>query len=256
MNNFVDTFFNWELISQVLPELLTTGLKNTLLLAIGASILGFIVALPVALMGLSHRWYLVAPARIFVDIFRGLPAILTILLFGQALSPLGLRLFGPSPFPLAIFALGLITAAYTAEILRAGIQSVERGQLEAARALGMSYAAAMRLAIIPQGLRRVIPTLVNQFIAVIKDSSLVYTLGLIADEREVFRIGQDASVSNANLSPLVAAGLIYLLITVPLTHIVNLIDRRLREGRIPVAVDPAEAGQSGTVDDLDPVTRH
>lgn len=120
----------------------------------------------------------------------------------------------------------------------------------------MSYAAAMRLAIIPQGLRRVIPTLVNQFIAVIKDSSLVYTLGLIADEREVFRIGQDASVSNANLSPLVAAGLIYLLITVPLTHIVNLIDRRLREGRIPVAVDPAEAGQSGTVDDLDPVTRH
>lgn len=99
MNNFVDTFFNWELISQVLPELLTTGLKNTLLLAIGASILGFIVALPVALMGLSHRWYLVAPARIFVDIFRGLPAILTILLFGQALPHWASDYSAPHPSP-------------------------------------------------------------------------------------------------------------------------------------------------------------
>ncbi len=257
MDSFVQTFLNWDLISQALPDLLTTGIKNTLLLSIGASILGFLVAVPVALLGLSHHWYLVAPARLFTDVFRGLPAILTILLFGQALSPLGVRLFGPSPFPLAIVALGLITAAYTGEILRAGIQSVEKGQLEAARALGMSYSAAMRLAIVPQGLRRVIPSLVNQFIAVIKDSSLVYTLGLIADEREIFRIGQDASVSNANLSPLVAAGLVYLILTVPLTHVVNVIDRRLREGRTPFE-EPTDAptGDHGPVaDDLLPLSR-
>ena len=262
MDNFLQTFLNWELISEVLPDLLTTGIKNTLLLALGASVVGFVVALPVALMGLSHRWYLLLPARVFTDVFRGLPAILTILLFGQALSPLGMSLFGPSPFPLAIVALGLITAAYTGEILRAGIQSVEKGQLEAARALGMSYGAAMRLAVVPQGIRRVIPTLVNQFIAVIKDSSLVYTLGLIADEREIFRIGQDASVSNANLSPLVAAGLVYLLLTVPLTHIVNAIDRRLREGRTPFEEPPtALPGGPGSAspaatDELLPLGRH
>jgi polar amino acid transport system permease protein len=257
MNDFLQTFFNWELISGVLPDLLTTGIKNTLLLAVGASIVGFVVALPLALMGLSHRRWVVLPARIFTDVFRGLPAILTILLFGQALSPLGLKLFGPSPFPLAIVALGLITAAYTGEILRAGIQSVEKGQLEAARALGMSYGAAMRLVIIPQGIRRVIPTLVNQFIAVIKDSSLVYTLGLVADEREIFRIGQDASVSNANLSPLVAAGLVYLLLTVPLTHIVNRIDRRLREGRVPVEEPLSSQGVPVTPqDELLPLDRH
>ncbi len=260
MDNFLQTFLNWELISGVLPDLLTTGIVNTLLLAVGASVLGFLLALPLALMGLSSRWYLVAPSRVFTDVFRGLPAILTILLIGQALSPLGLRLFGPSPFPLAIVALGLITAAYTGEILRAGIQSVEKGQLEAARALGMSYGAAMRLAVVPQGIRRVIPTLVNQFIAVIKDSSLVYTLGLIADEREIFRIGQDASVSNANLSPLVAAGLVYLLLTVPLTHIVNAIDRRLREGRTPLD-EPSTPLLDGPhdappADTLLPVGRH
>jgi polar amino acid transport system permease protein len=262
MDNFLQTFLNWELISGVLPDLLTTGIKNTLLLALGASVLGFVVALPLALMGLSHRWYLVLPARVFTDVFRGLPAILTILLFGQALSTVGLRLFGPTPFPLAIVALGLITAAYTGEILRAGIQSVEKGQLEAARALGLSYGSAMRLAVIPQGIRRVIPTLVNQFIAVIKDSSLVYTLGLIADEREIFRIGQDASVSNANLSPLVAAGLVYLLLTVPLTHIVNAIDRRLREGRTPFEEPPTalpggpNAAPPAATDDLLTLGRH
>ena len=262
MDNFLQTFFDWDLISQALPDLLTTGIKNTLLLALGASVVGFIVALPVALMALSHHWYLRWPSRVFTDVFRGLPAILTILLFGQALSPLGMSLFGPSPFPLAIVALGLITAAYTGEILRAGIQSVEKGQLEAARALGMSYGAAMRLAVIPQGIRRVIPTLVNQFIAVIKDSSLVYTLGLIAGEREIFRIGQDASVSNANLSPLVAAGFVYLLLTVPLTHVVNAIDRRLREGRTPFEEPPAalpdEPGPAAPVlaDELLPLSRH
>src|SRR3954471_17170314 len=104
MDDFLKTFFDWQLISDVLPELIATGIKNTLLLALGASVVGFVVALPLALMGLSTRWFLRWPARIFTDVFRGLPAILTILLFGQALSPLGMSLFGPSPFPLAIVA--------------------------------------------------------------------------------------------------------------------------------------------------------
>jgi polar amino acid transport system permease protein len=257
MNDLLATFFNWSLMSEVFPDLLTTGIRNTLYLAISSSVLGFVLALLLAVMGLSRHRYFIVPARIFTDVFRGLPAILTILLIGQGLSSIGLKLFGPSPFPLAILALGLITAAYTGEILRAGIQSVERGQLEGARALGMSHGSAMRLVIIPQGIRRVLPSLVNQFIAVIKDSSLVYALGLVADEREVFRIGQDAAVSNANLSPLVAAGLVYLAITVPLTHLVNFIDRRLREGRAPAEEPLNPVGVVGEEpDELVPTDRH
>jgi polar amino acid transport system permease protein len=259
MNNFLETFFNWTYIKQVIPDLLATGLKNTIILAVSASVLGFVLAMILAVMGLSARWYFRLPARIFTDVFRGLPAILTILILGQGLAPLGMKMFGPSPYPLAILALGLITAAYTGEILRAGIQSVEKGQLEGARALGMTRNSAMLLVVIPQGIRRVLPSLVNQFIAVIKDSSLVYFLGLVADEREIFRIGQDAAVTNANLSPLVAAGILYLLMTVPLTHLINYIDKRLREGRPrpvaePLIVVDGEAAPNQPV--LMPTERH
>ncbi len=105
---------------------------------------------------------------------------------------------------MGILALSLIASAYIGEIFRSGIQSVEKGQLEAARALGFSYTSGMRLVVIPQGIRRVLPALVNQFIALVKESSLVYFLGLLASQRELFRIGQDSAATNGNLSPLLA----------------------------------------------------
>ena len=149
----------------------------------------------VAVMGISPSRWLRLPARIYTDLFRGLPAILTILLIGQGFARFSQSIFGPSPYPLGIIALSLIASAYIGEIFRAGIQSVERGQLEACRALGMSYAKAMGLVVVPQGIRRVLPALVNQFIAIVKDSSLVYFLGLLVGERELFRVGQDAAVA-------------------------------------------------------------
>ena len=103
--------------------------------------------------------------------------------------------------------------------------------MEACRALSMSYGQGMRLIIIPQGIRRVLPALVNQFIGNVKDSSLVYFLGLLASEREIFRVGQDQAVLTGNLSPLLLAGVFYLVITVPLTHVVNYIDNTLRLGK-------------------------
>jgi polar amino acid transport system permease protein len=224
-------FLNFHAMQQVLHDLLFTGLRNTLELSLAATGLGLVVGIVLAVMGISRSPWLRGPARVYTDIFRGLPAILTILLVGQGLGQIGLQLFGTSPYPLAILALGLIAGAYLGEIFRAGIQSVEKGQLEACRALGMGYAKAMRLVIIPQGVRRVLPALVNQFIAIVKDSSLVYFLGLVTSERELFRIGQDAAVNTGNLSPLVAAGLCYCLLTIPLTHLVNYVDHRLRAGR-------------------------
>jgi polar amino acid transport system permease protein len=83
----------------------------------------------------------------------------------------------------------------------------------------------MRHVVVPQGIRRILPALANQFISIVKDSSLVYFLGLLTSQRDLFTIGQNTSVNTANLSPLVAAGLVYLLITVPLTHAINHIDR-------------------------------
>ncbi|MGX9346807.1 amino acid ABC transporter permease [Microbacterium sp. KNMS] len=231
LDNIIKTFLDFDAMLQVLPQLLGTGLVNTLFISVFATALGIVIGMILAVMGVARTAWLRVPARIYTDIFRGLPAILTILLIGQGFARMSQQLFGPSPYPLGILALSLIAGAYIGEIFRAGIQAVERGQLEACRALGMTYGSAMRLVVIPQGVRRVLPALVNQFIAIVKDSSLVYFLGLLVSERELFRVGQDAAVLTGNLSPLVLAGVFYLVITVPLTHLVNYFDNRFRTGR-------------------------
>ncbi|WP_305884138.1 amino acid ABC transporter permease/ATP-binding protein [Pleomorphomonas sp. NRK KF1] len=230
------SFLDFDAMAAVLPNMLFIGLKNTLILAFASTILGVLVGIVLAVMGISRSPWVRLPARIYTDIFRGLPAILTILIIGQGFARIGRELFGPSPYPLGIIALSLIAGAYIGEIFRSGIQSVERGQMEACRALSMSYGQGMRLIVIPQGIRRVLPALVNQFIGNVKDSSLVYFLGLLASEREIFRVGQDQSVVTGNLSPLLLAGIFYLVITVPLTHLVNYVDNRLRTGRRPTTL--------------------
>lgn len=230
-NTIIRTFFDFGAMAEVLPQLLAVGLLNTLIISIAATVLGTVLGMVVAVMGISPSKWLRVPARIYTDLFRGLPAILTILLIGQGFARLSQSIFGPSPYPLGIIALSLIASAYIGEIFRAGILSVDKGQGEACRALGMSYAKSMALVVVPQGVRRVLPALVNQFIAIVKDSSLVYFLGLLVSERELFRVGQDAAVLSGNLSPLVAAGLFYLVITVPLTHLVNYFDNKFRTGR-------------------------
>ncbi|MEU9444139.1 amino acid ABC transporter permease [Streptomyces sp. NPDC048304] len=247
MNVFLHNFFDWQLIGQVLPDLLTYGLRNTLVLAVASALLGSVIGMVLAIIGLSHRWWLRLPARIYTDLFRGLPAALTILIVGEGVFSAQVSWL-TSPYPVAILAMSLMSGAYIGEIFRSGIQSVDKGQGEACRALGLTHGQALRLVVVPQGVRRVLPAMVNQFIAIIKDSSLVYFLGLVTSQRELFRIGQDDAMTTGNLSPLLATGLCYLLLTVPLTHLVNHIDRRLRDGSRPAAaaeqpslVDPKEA---------------
>jgi len=231
LNTLRETFLDLDAMGQALPELVRVGLPNTLILALCSAVVGTVVGMLLAVCGLSRSRWLRWPARIYTDIFRGLPAAVTILLIGVGLAPFGLLVWGPNPYPLGILALSLIASAYIGEIFRSGIQSVESGQIEAARALGFSHPSGMRLVVIPQGVRRVLPALVNQFIALIKESSLVYFLGLLATQRDLFRIGQDQAANTGNESALLLAGLFYLVITVPLTHLVNHIDSRLRTGR-------------------------
>ncbi|KKB97650.1 ABC transporter substrate-binding protein/permease [Mycolicibacter arupensis] len=235
-----DSFFDWELYRQALPDLIKTGLPNTLLLTVSGGVIGLLAGLGLAVAGISRTRWLRWPARIYTDIFRGLPEVLIILLIGLAVGPLVGGLTHNNPYPLGIAALGLTAAAYIGEILRSGIQSVEAGQLEASRALGFGYPEAMRLVVIPQGIRRVLPALVNQFIALLKASALLYFLGLVAGQRELFQVGRDFNAQTGSLSPLVAAGLLYLALTIPLTHLVNVVDHRLRRGRPPEADDSVE----------------
>ncbi|RWP21230.1 MAG: amino acid ABC transporter permease/ATP-binding protein [Mesorhizobium sp.] len=230
-DTFARSFLDFQAMADVLPNMVTVGLKNTLILAVASTFFGTLIGIVLAVMGISENRPLKLLARVYTDIFRGLPAIVTILIIGQGFARLGRDLFGPSPYPLGILALSLIAGAYIGEIFRAGIQSVERGQIDATRTLGMTYGQGMRLVVIPQGIRRVLPALVNQFIGNVKDSSLVYFLGLLASERELFRVGQDQAVLTGNLSPLLLAGVFYLVITVPLTHLVNYIDARMRVGK-------------------------
>jgi polar amino acid transport system substrate-binding protein len=238
LSQLADSFLDWDLYKQAVPVLLKTGLPNTLILTVCASVIALVLGIGLAIAGISTARWLRWPARIYTDIFRGLPEVVIILLIGLGVGPIVGGLTGNNPYPLGIAALGLMAAAYVGEIFRSGIQSVEAGQLEASRALGFSYPASMRLVVVPQGIRRVLPALVNQFISLLKASSLVYFLGLVANQRELFQVGRDLNAQTGNLSPLVAASLFYLILTIPLTHLVNYIDARLRKGKPAEPEDP------------------
>jgi polar amino acid transport system permease protein len=231
IERLIDLLFNFEVMGQALPTLFTEGLRITLIISVGGMLIGLVAGTVLAVMGISRRLWVRLPSRVFVDLFRGLTAILVIFLVGFGLPTAGFRPFGREVLAYATLALGIIATAYITEIIRAGIQSVDKGQMEAARSLGMGYLQAMWLIVVPQGVRRVLPPLTNEFIALTKDSSLVFILGLTLGERDLFRIGQQTATQTGNMSGLVAAGLFYLAITIPLTRVVNYMDKRAREGR-------------------------
>ena len=192
----------------------------------------------------GRRW-LRWPARVYTDIFRGLPEVVIILLIGLGVGPMVGGLTGNNPYPLGIAALGLMAAAYIGEIFRSGIQSVEAGQLEASRALGFSYpvvdAAGGGAAGHSAGAARA----GEPVHLAAEGPSLVYFLGLVANQRELFQVGRDLNAQTGNLSPLVAAGLFYLLLTIPLTHLVNYIDARLRTRQTRRAGGSAATAEPG-----------
>ncbi len=137
LSQLADSFLDWDLYKQAIPVLFKTGLPNTLILTISASIIGLLLGMALAVAGISRSRWLRWPARLYTDIFRGLPEVVIILLIGLGVGPVVGGLTGNNPYPLGIAALGLMAAAYVGEIFRSGIQSVEPGQLEAARALGL-----------------------------------------------------------------------------------------------------------------------
>jgi polar amino acid transport system permease protein len=162
-------------------------------------------------------------------VFRGVPLLLVVLIiFGSfgALTQDGVlpeaigipRFFGlPDPFWYGVLAITLTYGAYMAEVYRAGIEAVPHGQMEAARSLGMSHAQSMRYVITPQAVRKVIPPLLNDFIALMKDTSLISVIGLL----EVVQVGRDIQAVEFNSSALTLGALLFLVVTIPLARLVD-----------------------------------
>ena len=209
------------------------GAKNTLILAFAGEIGGIVIGLILGVLTLSPYAAVRAPARLYINFFRGTPLIWQ-LAAGSFVLLLGFDI-RMSAFVMAILVFALTTGAYAAEVFRAGIQSIERGQIEAARSLGMSYMQAMRYAIVPQAVRRVIPPLMNEFVILIKDTALVAVLGLTAAELELFTTAREGQAAFFNATFFTAAAVAYLIITLPLIRLVNVLEKRLRSGLVGIA---------------------
>ena len=218
-----------QIAADQFPEIIKVALVNTIVYtALGFSF-ALVLGLLLALMKLSsvapYRWL----ANLYIEFFRGVPALLVFIAFGFGLPlAFGVR-FGI--YMTVMISLGLVGAAYIAETLRAGIQAVPKGQMEAARSLGMSSGRAMISIVIPQAFRIILPPLTNELIALTKDSSLIYLLGLATSEYELTKFGRTAMSDTANLTPLVLAGLCYLIITIPLGFLVRRLESRSAKAR-------------------------
>ena len=227
-----EKFFNPEIALAMFPAVITTALKNTLLYTACGFAFGLALGLVLALMRLSsvgpYRWM----ATTFIEFFRGVPALVVFLALSVGV---------PTAFPgysvpgdvlgTATIALGLVGAAYMAETIRAGIQAVPKGQTEAARSLGMSGSRAMVSIVIPQAFRIILPPLTNELILLTKDSSLVYLLGLTLDDRELTKFSRDMLTQYVSMTPILVAGLAYLIITIPLGILVRRLEARQAEAR-------------------------
>src|SRR5262249_48961800 len=154
-------------------EFILTGLQVTLLMATVSIVASLIFGTLLALARLSRKRALRAPATVYIELIRALPVLYLIFFAYFGGARFGLR----EPLVAAIFALVAYTSAVNAEIVRAGILSIERGQVEAARALGMSFWSTTRLVVLPQAFRRVLPPQVSQLVTLIKDTSLAYIVG-------------------------------------------------------------------------------
>jgi polar amino acid transport system permease protein len=255
-------YFDFSLMGDELSRVLD-GFWLTLKLSIVSGILSLVWGLVLAVLRQLPGKPL-APVRgltiAYIDIFRGVPLLIVLFLVSGFLSAaqaedvipreIGLPtwLGQTSPFWWGVIALTLTYGAYMAEVYRAGIEAVPGGQMEAARSLGMSHGQAMRHIIVPQAVRKVIPPLLNDFIALMKDTSLVSVIGAL----EVVQVGFDIQTEQINGSGLVLGALMFLAITIPLARIVDLLiareQRKTERGGRPTGGDgePKPAGPPAT----------
>jgi polar amino acid transport system permease protein/polar amino acid transport system substrate-binding protein len=208
-------------------SLLLQGLGMTLILALLAVCLGSILALIPALMRLSPIKALSIPATAYVEIIRGTPMLVQVLLIYQLLN-IPLFLIGGidmGSFVPGLVALVINSSAYVSEIIRGGILAVDRGQTEASRSLGMTQRQTMQHIILPQAIKNIFPALGNEFVTIIKETSIFMYLGVA---ELMYQVGILKASSPAVTELYITAGILYLILTYPLSKLMNFIERRLR----------------------------
>jgi polar amino acid transport system permease protein len=183
-------------------------------------IFGTIIGLIIALMKISSIRFFSIVASIYIFIIRGTPLLLQLFAIYYGGPSIGINL---PPFVAAVLGMSLNSAAYVAEIIRAGIQSIDKGQMEASRALGMTYGQAMKRVILPQAYRRLVPPMGNEFIALLKDSSLVSSIAMV----DLMRTAQQMYANSFKpIEVFTLAGIYYLLMTTVFTLIFGRMERR------------------------------
>ena len=236
MDFIVEYYFNKDIMGESF-DLVLDGFVATLKLSLVSAVLSLVWGLVLATLRqlpgrplAPIRWLVIG----YIDVFRGIPALLVLFLVSGFLAAgqqdgflpeaIGLPTwFGePTWFWYGVIGLTLTYGAYMAEVYRAGIEAVPRGQMEAARSLGMSHGQAMRFVVVPQALTKVIPPLLNDFIALMKDTSLVYAIG----GSEVVDAGFDVQSNTFNGSALTLGAIFFLIVTIPLARLVDRIIAR------------------------------
>ena len=210
------------------------GALMTLELSFFTVIFGSIIGIMLSLMRLSKFWLLRIIAVSYIEFIRGTPLLVQLfmiiyglpMMINWMLTGIGLSEISPPPdFTLAVVALSINSAAYVAEIFRAGIQAVDKGQMEAARSLGMPQGMAMRLIVLPQAFRNILPALGNEFVVIIKESSQVMVIGIA---ELMYNANTVRGITYMPFTPLIVAAVIYFLMTFTLSKLLGVAERRLK----------------------------
>jgi polar amino acid transport system permease protein len=214
-----ETFFSWSEFTNSFPEVLD-GFWLDIKVFMVVEVAVLVLALGIALIRVNRSAGLF-PARllatVWVDVFRGVPTVLLVYLVGFGIPALELEGLPTDPVVLGGIALMLSYSGYVSEVYRAGINSVHRGQTDAALSVGLTQTQTMRHVVLPQAIRRVAPPLLNDFVALQKDVALISIIG----PQEAFRVAQIFQGENFNYTPIIAAAMLYLVITIPLARIVD-----------------------------------
>lgn len=210
--------------------LILEGAKVTILISLVALVFGFILGLLICLMKMSKFKILKWPASAYVHILRGTPLFVQIFIIYFGLPQFGISFpdIGPisSDFVTGAFALAINSSAYVAEIFRSGIQSVDKGQMEASRSLGLGYVDTMRFVIVPQAVKNILPALANEFISLVKESSIISVIGV---QDLMFRAGIVRTSTMKAFEPYIAAAIVYLVITSILSWLVGKLEKKLAQ---------------------------
>jgi polar amino acid transport system permease protein len=221
--SLLQTFFNSNVMLESLPALMR-GLYNTLVLSFFSIAYGVLLGLFVCLVRLYAPRILRWVAIVYIDIFRAMPMLVILILVYYALPFLGVSF---SSWTSAVLAFSLVMGAYSAEVFRAGIEAVPRGQFEAAAALGLPFLLTLYRVVLPQAMRSIVPPLTGNCVSMFKDTSLASTVAL----PELLNEATNSQALYANPSPLILAALIYVVILWPMVRLVSVLEERLKANR-------------------------